>query len=603
LSGKRTLIIAEKPGVARDIAEVLGKFTKKDGYLENGDYIITWAVGHLAELAAPEDYHPGLKKWSLNTLPIIPEDFFIKPIDSKKQHFRKVKPLFKRSDVNLVVNACDAGREGELIFRYIYFLAECRKPYKRLWLSENTPEAIKRAFSKLKDGSLYDYLFAAAQARARADWLVGMNATRAYTLFKKEKMTVGRVQTPALALLVEREKGIRSFVTKVYWELWGQFVTPEGEVFRALWTDAENGKSVFMTLDEAENIKSALSGEKAGIVTSFETKDSDVPPPPLYNLGDLQQDANRLLGTTAAHTLEIAQVLYERKKLITYPRTDSRYITGLLAGTLMDRLSALAKVETYKDLARKAAGLPLPEAIVNDAGVTDHHAILPACAVPGDRLSTEERSVYDLVARRFMAVFYPPAVHRHSNIFISVKGHHFHAKGSQVIKPGWEEVYNEESWDSNTVDDKNTLPALAALNEGMQLNLASLSVEEKKTRPPGRFTDASLLKAMKNAGSTKELGSVGLGTPATRAGIIEKLISSGYVQRDGKRLTPTAKGEELVDQVSEDLKSPRLTVRWEELLWEIEQGKADAKIFMRNIEDMVRTVVNAAAGGRGAVEQ
>ena len=600
MSGKRTLIIAEKPGVARDIADVLGKFTRKDGYLENGDYIITWAVGHLAELASPEDYHPGLKKWSLNTLPIIPEAFFIKPIDSKKQHFRKVKSLFKRTDVNLVINACDAGREGELIFRYIYYLAECRKPFKRLWLSENTPEAIKRAFSKLKDGSCYDSLFAAAQARARADWLVGMNATRAYTLNKKDKMTVGRVQTPALALLVEREKEIRSFIQKVYWELWGHFVTPEGDMFRARWSDTEDGNSVFLTLDEAENIRTALSKEKVGFVTSFETKDSDVPAPPLYNLDDLQQDANRHMGMTAARTLEIAQVLYERKKLITYPRTDSRFITGLLAGTLMDRLSALSKVDAYEELARKAAGFPLPEAVVNDAGVTDHHAIIPTYVVPGDRLSIEERSVYDLVARRFMAVFYPPAMHRHSSIFISVKGHQFHAKGSQVIKPGWEEVYTGESRDSKSGDDKNTLPAL---NEGMQLNLASLSVEEKKIRPPGRFTDASLLKGMKNAGRTKELGSVGLGTPATRAGIIEKLISAGYVQRDGKRLAPTVKGEELVGQVSEELKSPRLTVRWEELLSEIEQGKADAKIFMRNIEYMVRTVVDAAAGRGGTVGQ
>jgi len=589
-NNKKVLLLAEKPGVARDIAGALGKYAQKKGFLENDSYIITWALGHLAELAAPEDYDPGLKKWTTDTLPIIPASFFIRPVDSKKDHFRIVKALLNRSDVSEVINACDAGREGEAIFRYIYYLAGCRKPHKRLWLSENTPEAIQRALTRLESGTRYDSLFASAQARARADWLVGMNATRAFTILKSEKMTVGRVQTPTLAILVEREREIRAFVPEIYWELWATFETDEGETYRGKWFDDTSTR--FASREEAVDVRTCVKGGK-GEISSLDENEAVIAPPPLYSLDDLQQDANRILGMTAARTLEVAQLLYERKKLITYPRTDSRYITETLAGTLPGRLSALSVVGVYAELASKAHGYLVPDRIVNDAGVTDHHAILPTEVVPDSSLSGEERDIYDLVARRFLAVFFPPAVHCHTTLITKVNDHTFQSKGSRVVRQGWEEVYSSiENVDENG-EEQSKLPEL---KEGLAVDLVSAAVEEKKTRPPGRYTDATLLKVMKSAGRIggRSGSAAGLGTPATRAGIIEKLISVGYVGRRGKHLAPTAKGEELVDLVPEELKSPQLTAEWEEHLLEIEQGKYGAKKFMANIEEMVRRVVDAA---------
>lgn len=586
MSSKRTLILAEKPGVAKDISDVLGRFARKNGHIVNESYVITWAIGHLAELAAPEDYSLALKKWSVDTLPIIPDSFFIKPVEAKKRHFSVVKSLLNRSDVFEIINACDAGREGELIFRYIYYLAGCRKPVRRLWLSENTPEAIRFALSRLQSGKLYDFLFAAGQARARADWLVGMNATRAYTLCTKEKMTVGRVQTPTLGILVKRERDIRNFATKVYWELWSSFETENVE-YRGRWFDEETGNSSFESRDKAEEIRKSLKGEQ-GIISTLKTEDLKVYPPSLYNLDDLQQDANRNLGLTAARTLEVAQMLYEKRKLLTYPRTDSRFITATLARTIPDRLKALANIQSYAELAQKAAGYLTPEKIINDSGVTDHHAILPTDVVPNFNLSGEEREIYNLVARRFLSVFFPPAVHRHTNLNTIVKGHCFHTKGTQTIFSGWEEVYSEKGCPETEDKNKYLLPEL---REGMKVELVNVSVEEKRTKPPGRYTDATLLKAMKNAGT------VGLGTPATRAGMIEKLISVGYIERSGKHLAPTLKGEELVDQVTEELKNPQLTSEWEELLIKVEQGKYDAKEFMKSIENMVRHVIANATMG------
>lgn len=588
---KKVLFLAEKPGVARDIAGALGKYAQKKGYLENESHIFTWALGHLAELAPPEDYDPSLKKWRADTLPIIPASFFIRPVESKKAHFRIVKSLLNRSDVSEVINACDAGREGEAIFRYIYHLAGCRLPHRRLWLSENTPAAIRMALARLESGMRYDFLFAAAQARARADWLVGMNATRAYTILKSEKMTVGRVQTPTLAILVEREREIRAFVPEIYWELWATFETEEGETYRGKWFDDTGTR--FASREEALETRARVKGEK-GEISSLDEKEEVAAPPPLYNLDDLQQDANRILGMTAARTLEVAQLLYERKKLITYPRTDSRYITETLSGTLPGRLSALSGMGIYARLAGKAAEYPVPKEIVNDAGVTDHHAILPTGVIPDSSLSGEERDIYDLVARRYLAVFFPPVVRCHTTVITKVNDQVFQSRSLRVVRQGWKEVYSSiENADDNGEDQSTLLPEL---REGQAVELVSAAVEEKKTRPPGRYTDATLLIAMKSAG---KIGgrcgtAAGLGTPATRAGIIEKLIAAGYVGRRGKHLAPTGKGEELADLVPEELKSPQLTAQWEEHLLEIEQGKYSAKKFMADIEEMVRRVSQAA---------
>jgi len=589
-NNKKTLFLAEKPSVARDIAGVLGNFAQKKGYLENDSYVITWALGHLAELAAPEDYDPGLKKWSIDTLPIIPASFFIRPVDSKKKHLRIVKELLNRSDVSEVINACDAGREGEAIFRYIYYLVGCRKPHRRLWLSENTPEAIRRALTRLDSGTRYDSLFASAQARARADWLVGMNATRVYTILKSEKMTVGRVQTPTLAILVEREREIRAFVPEIYWELWVTFETNEGETYRGKWFD--NSITRFISREKAVEMRACVKGCK-GEISSLDEREDVVAPPPLYNLDGLQQDANRILGMTAARTLEVAQLLYERRKLITYPRTDSRYITEILSGTIPGRLSALSRVGLYARMADKALGYPIPERIVNDAGVTDHHAIIPTEVVPDTSLSGEERDIYDLVARRFLAVFFPPAVRCHITAVTKVNGQDFLSKGSRIVCRGWEEVYSSLENVDDGGEEQSKLPEL---KEGQKVDLVSAAVEEKKTRPPGRYTDATIIKAMKNAGrmSKNAEKESGLGTPATRAGIIEKLIVVGYVERRGKHLAPTGKGEELIDLVPEELKSPQMTAEWEGLLRRIEQGKYGARSFMAGIEDMVRRVVESA---------
>jgi DNA topoisomerase-3 len=596
----KTLFLAEKPGVARDIAGVLGNFTQKRGYLENDSYIVTWALGHLAELAAPEDYDPSLKKWRADTLPIIPASFFVRPIASKKDHFRIVKSLLNRSDVSEVINACDAGREGEAIFRYIYYLAGCRKPHKRLWLSENTPEAIQRALTRLESGMRYDFLFASAQARARADWLVGMNATRAYTILKGEKRTVGRVQTPTLAILVEREREIRAFVPEIYWELWATFETDEGDTYRGKWFD--DIRTRFASREEAVETRSCLKKGGKGEIFSLDKKDVVVTPPPLYSLDYLQQDANRFLGMTAARTLEVAQLLYEKRKLITYPRTDSRFITELLAGTLPGRLTALSEVRAYFQLAGKAAGYPVPAEIVNNAGVTDHHAILPTEVVPDSSLSGDERDIYDLVARRFLAVFFPPAVHVHTSFVTKANDHVFQSRGSHVACQGWEEVYSSVENADDNGQERSKLPAL---RKGDAVDLVSASVEEKKTRPPGRYTDATLLDAMKNAGrvsgnAEKTGKEAGLGTPATRASIIEKLISVGYVERRGKHLAPTGKGEDLMDLVPEELRSPQMTAEWESLLQKVEQGKYGARSFMAGIEEMVRRVVEAAVNATGA---
>lgn len=599
-NNKKTLFLAEKPGVARDIAGVLGNFTQKKGYLENDSHIVTWALGHLAELAAPEDYDPLLKKWRADTLPIIPASFFIRPVDSKKDHFRIVKALLNRSDVSEVVNACDAGREGEAIFRYIYYLAGCRKPFKRLWLSENTLEAIQRALAHMESGTCYDSLFASAQARARADWLVGMNATRAYSIGRREKMTVGRVQTPTLAILVEREREIRNFVPEVYWELWATFETKEGDTYRGRWFNGD-GRTRFTSREDAAGVRTAVKGGK-GEISFLEEKDVVVAPPPLYSLDYLQQDANRFLGMTAARTLEVAQLLYEKRKLITYPRTDSRFITEFLAGTLQRRLAALSEVRACSQLAGKAAGYPVPAGIVNDAGVTDHHAILPTEVVPDSSLSGDERDIYDLVARRFLAVFFPPAVHVHTSLVTKVNDHTFHSRSLHVACQGWEEVYSSVA---NVEEDSEEQSKLPALRKGDAVDLVSAAIEEKKTRPPGRYTDATLIKAMKSAGrvsgnAEKAEKEAGLGTPATRASIIEKLISVGYVERRGKHLAPTGKGEELVDLVPEELRSPQMTAEWESLLQKVEQGKYGARSFMAGIEEMVRRVVEAAVNATGS---
>lgn len=595
---EKILVLAEKPSVARDIAAVLGKMNKKDGYLENQQYIVTWAIGHLVELAEPEDYNPIHKKWNITTLPLVPEIFKLKPNAKTKKQFYIVKELLNRPDVIEVVNACDAGREGELIYRYTVRLANCQKPSKRLWLSETTPEAIRKALASLKPSHDFDLLGYAAEARSRADWLVGINSTRAFTVRQKTLLSVGRVQTPTLALIVNREREIRNFKPVPYWQLDAEFLKTDGQKYTGKWFRGKLDR--FADKNEALNIQNKVSGQK-GIVTEVEEKEVAEKPPLLFNLNDLQKEANRKYGMPAQKTLNIAQELYEKHKLLTYPRTDSRYLTKELAKSIDNRLSALSGISEYQKFAAaaKTAG-KLSARYVNDAKVTDHHAIIATNVQPNiKKLSADEQKIYDLVVRRFLAVFFPAAKYKQTKVITTVNEETFITKGKVILNLGWKEVYapveNKKDQDD---EDNNTLPRLVKNEE---VSTENIELKEKETKPPKRFTEAALLVAMEGASKLvddKQLKNAmknnGLGTPATRAAIIERLLKVGYIERQKKTLLPTPKGERLIDLVPELVKSPEMTGRWEKTLADIEEGTANPKDFMNGIIDITKQIVELA---------
>jgi DNA topoisomerase-3 len=591
----KVLVIAEKPSVAVDLAKVLGRFDKKDGYLENEKFIVSWAFGHLLELAEPEDYDPMLKKWNIDHLPILPENFKMREIASGRKQLNILKKLLCSKDVAGVVDACDAGREGENIFRAIYRASGSDKPMKRLWLSEATPAAVQEAFRNLRDGKDLDSLAAAAEARSQADWIVGINATRAFTCRHYKLLSLGRVQTPTLALVVNREKDIRAFKPAPYWELWANFLKESGETYRGKWfkgkVDRLNG------LDKAQAILSRLGNQ--GEVVRVEQKETKEQPPTLFNLNDLQKEANRKHGLTAQQTLDIAQALYEKHKLLTYPRTDSRHLTEAIAkDTLSARLAALSGSPEYGSLIPK--NLPkLGKRYVDGSKVTDHHAIIPTAARPNlSSLVTNERLVYDLAARRFIAILYPDARYAITKATTEVDGEVFLSSGRVELEIGWKRVYKPAE-DDKKDEDKQTLPPLS---QGEKVSMAKVEALEKTTKPPSRYTEATLLAAMENAGrfaeddsladTLKETG--GIGTPATRAAIIETLIKRSYMQREKKALVPTPDGETLIDLAPEQLKSVELTARWETGLLEIERGKQDALQWVGEIKQFTRDVVAVA---------
>jgi DNA topoisomerase-3 len=593
----KTLVLAEKPSVARDIAAVLGKFKKADGFVENEQYIVTWAVGHLVELSEPEDYDASLKKWNINTLPIVPETFKLKPNKQTYKQFAIVKELLNRSDVGNVVNACDAGREGELIYRYIMRLANCHKSSRRLWLSETTPEAIKKAFAALRNSIDYDLLGYAAEARSRADWLVGINATRAFTVRQNTLLSVGRVQTPTLALIVNREREIRDFVPVPYWQLDAEFIKVDGQSYRGKWFKGKQNR--FNNQEQATLMRDRLVGQR-GIINDIEQKKLVDKPPLLFNLNDLQKEANRKFGMSAQRTLNAAQSLYEKHKLLTYPRTDSRHLTKDLANSLISRIKALSKHAPYYDFAEQAvrAG-KLGGRYVNDAKVTDHHAIITTNVAPNlSKLSNEEQKIYDLVARRFLAVFLNDAKYMQTTIITDVIGETFVTKGKVVLELGWREVYQPAETKNDQDEDNSVLPVVT---KGEEVTAETIELSEKETNPPKRYTDASLLAAMEGASKlvdNKELKNAmkgsGLGTPATRAAIIERLIKVGYIERQKKNLLPTAKGETLIDLVPELVKSPEMTGQWEKTLSDIEEGNYDPKDFMQGIVAVTHKIVDLA---------
>lgn len=600
----KTLVLAEKPSVARDLASVLGQFNNRDGYLENNEYIVTWAIGHLVELAGPEDYNPDLKKWTLAALPIIPENFKLKPNPKTIKQLKIIRHLLKRPDVATLVNACDAAREGELIFRYIYYINGCNKPFNRLWLSETTPAAVKKAFAQLRPGAEMDRLARAAEARSWADWLIGINATRAFTVRHNDKYTVGRVQTPTLALIVNREWEINNFVPVPYWELYAEFTKTNGQSYSGKWFNKDRDR--FDNPAAAREVSGKVDGKPA-MVVSMEQKEIAEQPPFLFNLNDLQKEANKKYGFSAAKTLEIAQKLYESKKLITYPRTESRHLTKELAGTISQRLAALAAAGEYTVYAQKAqkAGSP-GKRYVDDSKVTDHTALIPTETKPDmNSLSPDQERIYNLIARRFLAIFFPPAKYSQTRVITETEGETFLTTGRVELDPGWKSVYtfgrektdrNEEKEKEEENEENTIIPDLA---RGEAVTAGGTQVREKKTKPPKRYTEATLLATMEGAGRLMEDSELkeamkghGLGTPATRAAIIEKLIKTGYLKRKQKALIPTQKGIDLINLVPDIIKSPEMTGRWEKTLAEIEAGSANPKQFMEGIINLTRQVID-----------
>lgn len=588
----KTLVIAEKPSVALDLARVLGSFRRCEGYLESDQYYISWALGHLLDLAEPEDYDPALQKWSLAQLPFIPEQFKLKPIDSGKKQLAVLKNLIQSPEVGIIVNACDAGREGELIFRRIYAWCNCKKPVKRLWLSEATPAAIKEAFQRLRDGHELDNLAAAAEARAQADWLVGINATRAFTCRYGQLFSVGRVQTPTLALVVAREREIRNFRPEEYFELWLTFQKSTGETYRGKWFRDKEDR--LKSRAEAEDLAKQVG--LSGLVETVEQKEVREQPPQLFNLNDLQKEANKKYGLTAQKTLDAAQALYEKHKLLTYPRTDSRYLpSALVRDTLQKRLKALATTAEYAGLVPEA--LPrLGKRYIDDSKVSDHHAIIPTDLRPQlQNLTLTERRIYDLVVRRFLAIFYPDARYGVTKVVTVAGKEKFVSRGRVELDPGWKAVYNFQEEKKEDTEEQS----LPLLQEGEPVAIRETEIKAKQTRPPQRYTEASLLAAMENAGrlvEDKEMADTlkaagGIGTPATRAAIIERLLEVGYLRREKKTLVPTAKGEALIDLVPESVKSVELTAQWEERLKRIEEGTDEAGLWLAGIKDFTAEVV------------
>lgn len=585
--GKK-LIITEKPSVARDIAKALGTFTDHKEYLENDEYRITWAVGHLVGLCEPEDYDERYRKWDLELLPIIPEVFRLKPLEKTEKRLEVIKDLAEREDTEALVNACDAGREGELIFRYIYEFLGLRKPVLRLWLSSMTREAIREAFAQLKPASEYELLAQAAKCRSEGDWLVGINGSRAFTTKYRLLLSVGRVQTPTLAILVHREREIQNFRPIPYWEVFARFRYGDLE-YVGKWRGEEER---LFEKEKAEELLRRVRG-KSGKVIEFSEHKTQEAHPLLYDLTELQRDANKLFGYSAQQTLDIAQRLYEHCKLITYPRTDSRYLSEDLLGEVKKSIAMLARC----GFAEYTEGIS-PEKALHDrrvfdrSKVTDHHAIIPTGEdIRWEVLREGERKVMDLVVRRFLAVFYPQAVWVHRTIVTEVAGERFVSKGKILAEAGWRILYPREG--------EEFLPVVP---QGETVDLVSAWSEEKETKAPPRYTEATLLSAMEGAGRFVEdeelreiLKESGIGTPATRASIIERLIEVGYVERDGKTLIPTPKGMELIRLVESipipELASPQLTGEWEKKLNLIQKGQFTRERFMEDIKVLTREIV------------
>jgi len=595
----KTLVIAEKPSVGRDLTRALpGTFAKHEGYLESDTHVITWAVGHLVQLAEPDEYDAKYKKWRMADLPIVPDEFKLVVRDERsRKQMTVISKLLKRADVDEVINACDAGREGELIFAWTYEKAGAKKPVQRLWLSSMTAAAIKQAFSTLRPASEFDLLEQAARSRSEADWIVGMNATRAATIRLRSSfdgaVSLGRVQTPTLAIIARREEEIRAFVPEPYWLVDAVFDTVEDPRRYAGRYHAGSSPRL-ATAEEAAAIVAAVR-DGSGVISKLEKTTRREKAPLLYDLTSLQREANTRFGFSARRTLAAAQRLYEEHKVLTYPRTSSRFLPSDMVPEIKPIASLVGSVAEYAKAAAYVTGmdvLPLGR-VVNDAKVTDHHAIIPTNSEHRlDKLSDDDRRVYDMVVRRFLAVFHPDAVFENTRLETTVLEHVFRTRGRVLLEAGWRGVYGElaeeRGGDASDEGDAQTLPRLT---QGEAVSVASVESEEKITQPPRRYSDASLLAAMETAGKLVDdeelreaMKDSGIGTPATRAAIIERLIDVGYVERDGRSLVCTEKGLGVIRLLGDHaLTSPSLTGDWEHRLGRIEQGSESRSQFMADI--------------------
>ena len=593
----KTLVLTEKPSVAKDIARVLGCKRSGNGCIVGDKYIVTWALGHLVTLADPEAYDDKYKNWRMEDLPMLPGRMKLVVIGQTSKQFKAVSSLLSSAEVSDIVIATDAGREGELVARWIIQKANCRKPMRRLWISSQTDKAIKEGFASLKPSSQYDNLYRSAQCRAEADWLVGLNVTRALTCKHNAQLSAGRVQTPTLAMIVRREEDILRFRPKDYFTVKADF----GE-YTALYKDGK-GQARFADAAAAKEVADSVRG-KRGVLSEVKKVYRFKAPPAAYDLTELQRDANKKYGYSAKQTLSLMQSLYETHKLLTYPRTDSRYITRDVAATLPERLRAIA-IGPYKDSASAVLrSKPIQtKYIVNDAKVTDHHAIIPTEQyVDLNKLSREERHIYDLVVRRFIAVLSAPFEYDEVQVKITVGRYNFYTKGQSVKSAGWKALYDSSLAD----DDDDAEPDLAAqrlpaLSQGAAASVKEVRVCAGKTSPPARYTEATLLTAMENPASQVKDGRLrdalksagGLGTPATRADIIEKLFNSFYIERRGREIFPTSKGRQLIGIVPPDLKSAELTAKWEQQLSLIAEGKANDRKFIEEMRGYASSLVQA----------
>jgi DNA topoisomerase-3 len=614
-SAHKTLVIAEKPSVASDIAKALGGFTKHDDFFERDDFIISSAVGHLLEIAAPEEFEVKRGKWSFNNLPVIPPRFELRPIVKTESRLKVLQKLIKRKDVSKLINACDAGREGELIFRLIAQQAKATQPIERLWLQSMTPNSIRDGFAKLRSDQDMMPLSDAARCRSEADWLVGINGTRAMTAFNSKSggfflTTVGRVQTPTLSIVVEREELIRRFISRDYWEVKAEFISAKG-VYEGRWFDPEFKKSSSKESNDPELRESRIWSEaqaqsivvacqnKSGSVQE-ESKPSSQQAPQLFDLTSLQREANARFGFSAKNTLGLAQALYERHKILTYPRTDSRALPEDYISTVKETIEQLGEsVPNYTVFAQQIKSnqwVKPNKKIFDNSKISDHFAIIPTLQAPPKTLSEPEQKLYDLVVRRFLAIFYPPAEFMITTRITTVSGMNFKTEGKVLVEPGWLAVYGKSNQ-----DDKE----LIAVAKDEKVKVDSVNVHSLKTKPPARYSEATLLSAMEGAGKLVEedefreaMAEKGLGTPATRASIIEGLLFEKYMVREGRELIPTAKAFQLMTLLRglgiEELTQPALTGGWEFQLSQMEKGLIKRESFMQEIAQMTQRIVKRA---------